>query len=266
MWFFNKKKKFQNASPPPLYNTPSSATFTSIICIPGPWKDIEEVIESVFVSSDGAFMIAGEILFNPTLDCHYSIEICERDERMGVAFEWAGRLTNVGSNFLNLIENHQSVIYISGVTGNLPDAKNIALAASALLKAGGFGVKVETAGKAFEPYTWNQYLENLEESNLYPMFVVDNLLNKDDSVMSCGMQNLGLPDTTVHGESFEDAVQLIKIFNYFQIVDKPIINENETFQQAINKPRYRITKETNPPYEGDELFSNPYGMWKLIRA
>jgi len=211
-------------------------------------------------------MIAGEVLFNPILDRHYSIEICERDGRMRTAFEVAGKVTKVDPHFLSLIDSHQTVVYISGTTGKLLEAKNIALAASALLKAGGLGVKVETAGKAFEADNWNQYLESFEEHHLYSLFVVDSLLNEDESVMSCGMQNLGLPDTIVYGESFQDAVQLIKVFNHYQLIDKPVINSNETFGVSMDAPRYRITKETKPPYEGDELFGNPGGMWKLTRA
>ena len=56
---------------------------------------------------------------------------------MKKSFNYAGLVTRVTDNFLNEIGDHKHVIYLIGLTGNLEAAKNIALAAEAVLKAGG---------------------------------------------------------------------------------------------------------------------------------
>jgi len=97
------------------------------------------------------------------------------------------------------------------------------------------------------------------------MFVLDSIVSEDGTVHSCGMHNLGLSDTIVSGEELEQAVNIIRAFGYYQVVDKPIIMNNQTFQADINSPLYGITDEPNQPNKGHELFENPYGMWRLTK-
>ena len=194
---------------------------------------------------------------------HFGIEFCERDEKMKEAFKFAGMVTRVSDNFITNIDNHKHNIYISAETGNLEDAKAIAFAATSILKAGGIGIKIETTGKAFEKDKWLKLTDTFEESSLYEMFVVDSITDTDGTVYSCGMQNLGYKDTIVSGLEFQESVDVISIFSYYQIIDKPIISNNQTFSTAIDSPKFLITNETNYPNKGDELFGNPDGMWRL---
>lgn len=196
---------------------------------------------------------------------HYTIEFCEYDDRMEESFRYAGMVTRVTEDFINQIANHKHVVYISGQTGNLEEAGHIAFAAEAILKAGGIGVKIETTGKAFERDKWCSLLDLFEESNLYEMFVIDSIVQEDGSVYSCGMQNLGYKDTIVSGEEFQAAVDLIKIYGYYQLVDKPTIKNGQTFSTEIDSPKYRISEELNQPYKSHEQFGNPFGMWRLTR-
>jgi len=256
MWPFKKKTIPQDISP---------ITFTSIICIPGIWKSWDEFILSIVESTNGEYLAVGNILMNAKKERHYIIEFCVHDERMQESFKYAGRVTRVTNNFLDQIANHKHVIYISSKTGTLKEAGNMAFAAEAILKAGGIGIKIETTGKAFEKDKWCSMLESFEESNLYEMFVIDSIVNEDGSVYSCGMQNLGFKDTITSGEEFQSAVDLIKIFGYYQIVDKPTILNRQTFSTTVDSPKYRISEEHNQPNKGHEQFENPFGMWRLER-
>jgi hypothetical protein len=174
-------------------------------------------------------------------------------------------VNSVSENFLNQIESHTHVIYIIGDGGSLEKAEHIAKAGYAILKAGGLGLKVETAGKAFEKEQWIRLVENLETANLYKMFVIDSISNVNGTVFSCGMQNIGLKDTIVSGEEFQYAAKLISIFGFYQLIDRPQIVENQTFSCDINSPAFRISNELNQPYKEDNLFRNPFGMWRLSR-
>ncbi len=256
MWPFKKKTVQPDILP---------ITFTTIICIPGIWNTWDEFILSVVASTNGEYLAAGHILMNAKKERYYTIEFCEHDERMQESFKYAGMATRVTGNFLEQIGNHKHVIYISGQTGSLEEAEYIAFAAEAILKAGGIGIKIETTGKAFEKDKWYSMLESFKESNLYEMFVVDSIVNEEGSVYSCGMQNLGYKDTITSGEEFQTAANLIRIFGYYQIVDKPTIQNSQTFSTSIESTKYRITEELNQPYKGDEQFENPFGMWRLTK-
>ncbi len=181
------------------------------------------------------------------------------------SFAAAGRFTLLSDHFLKEIEKHNLVVYLSAPTGSIKEAEYIAFAAEALLKAGGIGVKVETAGKAFEKEVWLNLTNNFQEHYTYEMFVIDALMLDELTSFSCGMQNLGLRDTIVSDISFPDAAELIRIFGYYQVVDKPVIRVNQTFTPTRDSPTYKITEEESPPYKGEELLDNPFGVWRLTR-
>lgn len=257
MWPF-KKKTTQSVD--------TEKTFTSVICIPGDWIDRTDFIQRIVSSTNGDYIAAGGILLNLKDNTSFLIEFCERDEKIADAFKYAGRVTRVSDDFIKEIDQHRNVVYISSETGNLDAAKKISFAANAVLSAGGIGIKIETAGKAFEKSKWIAMLENFEVPNLFEMFVLDSIADKDGTVFSCGMQNLGYKDTIVSGLEFQSAVDLISIFSYYQIIDKPTIQDKQTFSKSIDAPKFIITDENNYPYKGDELFGNPNGMWRLTNV
>jgi len=262
MWPFRKKSP---PTPSTTIKTLDAKIFESIICIPGNWVSWTDFILQVVKATQGEYIAAGNILMHVKNNRHYTVAFCERDERMRESFQVAGSVTRVSDSFLEEIGNHAYVIYISGKTGNLEDAEHIAFAAGAILKAGGIGVKIETTGKAFEKEKWNDYLKTFKQPDLYRMFVVDSIASSDDTVYSCGMQNLGYKDTIISGEEFQYSVRLISIFGFYQIVDKPTIKNMQTFQPDLQSPRFLISDETNQPNKSHDLFENPFGMWRLAR-
>lgn len=236
----------------------------STLCIPGTWADRSQLLLTIANETQGKYLMAGNVLFNTENKQGFSIDVLEHDPMMYTAFSLAGRVTEYPLEELSKIADHKLVIYITADTGGLTEARHLADAAAMLLNIGGLGVKVETAGKAFEKEQWLEQLEDFEFHKLYPLFVLDSIVDNEGTVYSCGMHNLGLPDIILDGEEFQDAVKLIRIFNYYQIVDKPVIVANQTFSVAADAPVYRIIKEDSQPNAGDEFFENPFGMWRLI--
>jgi len=237
----------------------------SVICIPGLWNNIDELKNLIFSSSNGEYMVVGEILLSIKKERHYKFEIGGRDERMTASFKCTGKTTMIPYDCLNKIEKHNFVIYISGETGSLREAENIAFAGAEVLKAGGIGIKIDTAGKAFEKSEWLNLVKNFDETDLYQMFVASPIVDEKSGVFSCGMHNLGLKDTIIQGEELQRSIDLVSIFGYYQIFDKPVILPHQTFQPDLQSPKYLITDEPNQPYKGRGLFENPYGMWRLTR-
>ncbi|NOQ75705.1 MAG: hypothetical protein GQ574_27105 [Crocinitomix sp.] len=174
-------------------------------------------------------------------------------------------MNQISEEFLNKIDGHKNVVYLIGETGNTESAKAIAEAGNALLKSGGTGVKVESTGKAFTKEHWSGLVTDFEESNLYQMYVLDSIIDGEGATYSCGMHNLGLKDSIVYNEAFQEAANLISIFGHYQLIDKPEIELNQTFSTHAEAPFFVISEEKNQPNSGDELFENPFGIWKLER-
>jgi hypothetical protein len=237
----------------------------TIICIPGNWNDERELLLAIVQATEGKYMFAGRILMHVGTEESFELELCDYDERMEESFSVAGMTTRISDATLEAVKEHRSVVYITGNGGSYAAAEAIARAAGVLLKAGGLGIKVETTGKAFDAQVWTDLLADFDTPDLYRMFVVDSLAEEDGTVFSCGMHNLGLRDTIVSGEEFQEAVQLIKIFSFYQIVDNPVIRGNETFTATVDAPVFVIVNEPEAPYNDHDLFENPFGMWRLKR-
>lgn len=236
-----------------------------ILCIPGNWNNFEHFQESLIVTSGAQYMVVADMLISGERQRHYKLEFCDRDDKMKASFAVAGKVTGMTESFLDEIAQHKHVVYIIGETGSLQDAENIAYAGNAILKAGGTGIKIESAGKAFDKKKWADFFDRFEPHLLYKMFVLDSITDEDGTVFSCGMQNLGLKDTIISGEEFQYAVDLIILFGYYQIIDKPVIMNGQTFRKNMESPIFRITAEAQPRYQDHETFANPFGMWRLSR-
>jgi hypothetical protein len=243
-----------------------SIDFESILCIPGIWNSREELLEKIVEKNGGEYLAAGYSLLNNKNNNLFNFEVSGLDERMRDSFRVAGKVTGISNSFLDEIDKHNLVVYLSTKTGTLIEAENLAFAGNSILKAGGIGIKVETTGKAFDKATWFNLIDPFVISNLYEMFVVDSLYMHDGSIFSCGMQNIGFKDTIVSGVAFNESVELIRTFGYYQIIDHPDIKPQQTFSPTANSPIYRVTDELNPPYKEDKYFSNPFGMWRLTKV
>ncbi|UII28314.1 DUF4261 domain-containing protein [Fulvivirga maritima] len=237
----------------------------SMLCIPGKWQSREEILSAITTSNMNEFIFAGNVLLNLKTNEAFEVEIYEKDSYMKNSFRYTGMINGLSDEFLNEIDEHNLTIYLSTEIGDLEKAKGLALAGNAILKAGGIGVKVESTGISFTKEQWSQSINNLEATTLYHMFVLPTITNGPDITYTCGMHNLGLKDCIVYNETFHDAAQLIFIFNYYQLLEKPEITIGQTFSTVADAPVFLITEEEQQPNLGDELFENPYGMWKLMR-
>lgn len=237
----------------------------TILCIPGNWNDRTEIVTTIAENNKNDFIFAGMVLLNLKTNKGFELEIFERDDRMKDSFKSAGMVNQVSDEFLESIDKHKYVIYLSTETGTLESAKEIAEAGDAILKSGGMGIKVETTGKAFTKEHWIELLNSFGESYLYQMYVLDSISDGKGATYTCGMHNLGFKDSIVYNEEFKDSVNLLSIFGYYQIIDKPEIHLGQTFSTDMESPIFEIKEEISQPNSGDKLFENPFGMWVLER-
>ena len=152
---FKKKEEEKKLSP------------KTIICIPGNWNDRSEIVTLIAKANINEFIFAGMVMLNMKTNKGFEIQIEEYDEHIKESFRIAGMVNRVEEDFIEQIGSHKFVIYLIGETGNLKDAKEIADAGLAILKAGGIGIKIETTGKAFTKEQWYELVTDFEESNLW---------------------------------------------------------------------------------------------------
>lgn len=229
-----------------------------VLCIPGPWADRSELVQSI-VKDSGGYIFAGMVLMHLETKQSYELEFCGPDERMASAFEASGpHWKNTAE--MELISSHKSVCYLISKGGSIESAHSIMNAANALLDAGGYGVKVESTGLAHPPKDWKEQCKYNYLFKSHSSYVVYITL---ESTYSCGMHNFGLPDAIVESSDSENPSELLRVFTHYLLSESPVIKEGQTFSVDSDSPAYRI--KAHPPinYGESSLFNNPFGMWKL---
>ncbi|WP_431287884.1 DUF4261 domain-containing protein [Roseateles chitinivorans] len=235
-----------------------------LLCIPGPWKDRSDFIQSVITHVPmGRYMFAGGILADVHDKEHVIADFTSADPKMSEAFEIAGQ-GRIAAALLSDIEKHQSVVYLH-FQGDVRAERDRLIKFTRLLQQfGGYGIKVESAGVA---HAWDRWFSLLEGSlfDLYCASVV--LIGGEEHYYSCGMHHFGLPDCAVPTSvDVGEAADLMNRFNYWQIDEGPALGSGHTFSLSQDEPVWRLTLESDERYEAEDPFFNPHGMWVLNPA
>ncbi|CAN7206473.1 hypothetical protein [Mesorhizobium sp. LjNodule214] len=238
-----------------------------ILCIPGPWEGRSAFVRAVAEASmpSAEYVAAGMIVMHGPSKAAFEFDFCDRDEDMTRAFASAGVVNELGKDVIDKIAWHRSVVYLLSTSPQTKETSiSIAKAAAHLIKAGGLGVKVETAGKAFSADQWLERTSG-DFVEIYGLVVLDSV-SDGTTTYSCGMRNLGLWDSIVSGDEFQSAVKLLRGFNMYQLYESPKLLAGQTFGLETGAPRYRLSVETQQPDGEHNLYTNPFGMWRLSRV
>lgn len=241
---------------------PTQSAPPLVLCIPGPWPDHDTLVRAIMESGD-TYLFAGKILMHMESGFSCTVSQHHTDQRMPQAFGAAGYRWR-DTPAMQAINTHQTVVYLEGQGGSRAHAEAMMLAASCLLKAGGLGVKVESSGIAHAPAAWLDFTEHLQLYSAHEALVA--YVGDEDSCFSCGMHNLGLYDAIIARSDSDTPAQVLKTFTRYLFIDRPTILDQQTFRVATDAPRYRVQRVDGTPYQGDSLFNNPYGAWRLTAS
>lgn len=231
-----------------------------ILGISGPWADRSEITTAI-MSQSGGYLFAGKVMLHMKTGAHCEVDIAGPDPRMRAAFEVAGG-GSFSSSDLDAIAQHRSTIYLIGDGGSFENARTMMQAAQAMLRCGGFAVKVESAGIAHSAEGWSQLTEEPLPHVLLRAFVT--YVGQPGEFYSCGMHNLGFRDAIVTAPiSSPDAAHLLHTFVRYIALEEPTMQDGETFAVAADAPRYRLTRTDHANHDPEDTFYNPYGMWNL---
>lgn len=232
-----------------------------IICVPGPWTDRFDFLQKLtLLDPPGRYMFAGMILADVKEKDHVPLEFCGPDPDLLNAFTIAGQ-GKIPENTLDLIKKHNSVVYFH-FPNDLPKQRDRIFKYTDLIrKIGGFAIKVESSGVAHDWEPWTKYLSG-SPFDLYCAFVV--LIGDQDSYYSCGMHHFGLPECSVARQvPIGEAAELMNRFNFWQIVERPVLESGHTFSIAETSPHFRLSLGQDVRHDSDHLFFNPHGVWSL---
>ena len=228
-----------------------------VLCIPGPWEDQRAFLAELVTRGKG--LAAGMILTSIETKASCMFQFEEANPRL----EWSFGVSLMPDDTLPAIGAHRSVIYLIEPKERGMDAVRRMIDLSVLcLKAGGLGVKVEAAGKAFSAETWLR----LSESPLsaYEQMVL-HLVTSEEGYYSCGMHQFGYPDTLVETDDFAEALEVARTLERYQIYEEPEIASGHTFGTAEGAQVWRLTRADHP-YHGDEILDRSLGVWRLSKA
>lgn len=239
-------------------------TLSIVLGIPGPWDDINELAHAVTQDTSDFKMHDGRLI-RLADDKPFQVELMERDPELRQYYALANR-RSLNAADLARIDTHQSTAYLIGPGGTLEGAQDMLQAGAALLQAGGFAVKVETAGIAHSPRDWLAQAQRREThvGALYIAYVA--LVSKSETVYSCGMHNMGFADALVAApQSPAQAADLLRGFLMGILHEKPILFSGQSTLGDGEGGEYRLIHEECLTYPPDDPFYNPFGMWRLTK-
>jgi hypothetical protein len=233
-----------------------------VLGIPGPWETAQDLTQAVAALDVGFAVCEGELV-NSATNQHFRLELVEHDPELRRTYELANR-RSLSPADLALIGGHKHTAYLAGTGGSLEAARSMMQAAAVLLAAGGFAVKVETAGVAHSAHDWLAQTSRREMhvGALYIAYVA--LVGHGGEYYSCGMHNLGFGDAIVAGLVAAQAGDLLRGFLMSVIHEQPILISGQSVVQDAQGTRYLLTHEPCRAFPQDDPFYNPYGVWRLL--
>ena len=232
----------------------------TIIGVPGMWPTRSDIVSSIAKSS-GGYLLAGAIMMHIETKTIFQVDVYDYDENLVEAFRLAGGGKIVAED-LKRIADHTFCVYLIAEGGSVESARRTVAAGEALLKSGGLGVKIESAGLAHSAATWGQFAAEDLLGNLLKAFVT--FIGDGEVYYSCGMHNLGYPDCLIEASiSPTDAANLLHTFLGYLLIENPNLTSGETFSIDAESPYYRMSKDLCSMFTPDDPFHNPYGIWKL---
>ena len=229
-----------------------------VLCIPGPWEDRRAFIAGL--AGTGKAIAAGRFFKEIGAEAHCEFVL---EETANARMEDAFRLCLMPDDVVPPLAAHRSVLYLiePAETGEAAVRRMIHLSGLAL-QAGGLGVKVEVAGKAFSADKWRELSQHPLAH--YEQMVL-HMVSAEDGYYSCGMHQFGYPDTFVETEDFQEAVDVARSLERYQIYETPALESGHTFSTGEGAQVWRLTRADHP-YHGDEILDRSLGVWRLSKA
>jgi hypothetical protein len=217
-------------------------------------------------------------------------ELQAYDQRIKGSFQTASMSwPSLSPGDFTRLDSHTTVLYVLSENFTPASALETCTAMMSvgrqLLDAGGIGIKIDSSGIAHSAQRWNKFAEairlnpELRSNVIFDAYVLRPIAS-DDELYTCGMHLLGAPDLIVaktvlvptdsEGEAsiVASAAELFRAFGVYLVSECPVghFAPGHTFSMDAHSPRYRVLWEPCEEYPEDDLFHNPFGLWRFTKA
>jgi hypothetical protein len=233
--------------------------------VPGSWKSSGEVIDALNrVSGDyeiGPADSDAEGLFvHKTSGHEFEIWHTEHDDELIEIFKGLQHVPT--DEELAEIENHAVKIHLSGKGGSVENARAMMEAATALVRAGGAGVFIDSTTAAHGRTDWLALAEDTEPGGLYWAFIVVG--GGEDEVFSTGMHCLGFRDAELPGPITDPNHAGFILHNFLGYVYQSGIEVKDGDALGGEEgPEYRAVYAACTRFLPGAPFFNPFGVYRL---
>ena len=118
--------------------------------VPGPWRSPQEFAERL-AAHGGGYRLDGEHILHEASGARFDWGVTPHDDEIHEIFAQDGRL---GDEEIDRVASHAVKVHVSGPGGSAEAARAVMNAATALVKAGGYGVMVDNSGNTHGVDDW----------------------------------------------------------------------------------------------------------------
>ena len=225
--------------------------------VPGPWESQQQFMDAVVRAKTGYEFGEGGLV-HPKTGRRFRLDASDPDDQIADLFARSGRLSK---QEVRKIASHKVNVHVTAPGGSLEAARAMMAAATALVKAGGYGVFVDNSGNAHGRDDWLALSGDKQGGGVYWAYV--DAAGGEDEAWTVGMHCLGYRDAEVFGIPDRQAAGFL-LHNFLgytyqsgnMVIDgDPLGGEFGVLFRARARPFTRV-----PP---GSLFHNPYGVWRL---
>ena len=231
-----------------------------ILCIPGIWKSHQELVLAM-LECDTGYLYAGSII--KSVDTDYFVEVDEHphDSELSRIFRLFS-MDRFTASELDQIDQHNMVVYLICNGGHFESVQEALRVGQALLKAGGLGIKVETAGLTHNKQQWLEFSAK-DLLDIFKAFVP--VVSDKKHLYSCGMHQFGESDACIDSD-IDQANFILNRFLLYILAENPTLKEGHTFSAEEHMEKLKLSKISSTEFfENDSLYFNPAGVWQLSK-
>ncbi|GDX83189.1 hypothetical protein LBMAG42_50000 [Deltaproteobacteria bacterium] len=227
-----------------------------IVAVPGPWTSRAEVEQAVVGLGKEAWMEEGaepHSLFLEWVPADGSLS--------GAVLAGGAPGAFTAAEAAALTEARGCAFAIDKAAGSVLSVRRMMRLVAGLLRRGGLAAKVESSGRSHGPARWGRLDPDKVDDRMYAFVTLVG--TPASGYGSCGMHNLGMPDTWLPGSTSPAEVgPRLTAFNLMQLDAGLEVPAGGTCEAAIGGHRYRA-EHTPSRFASGTLHHNPYGEWRL---
>ncbi len=225
--------------------------------VPGPWDSPQSLVGALGSESPD-YQLDENALVHLSSGRRIALDASDHDDEIADVFAGTGRLSEAE---LMELASHRVKVHLSGTGGSAEAARAMMNAATALVRAGGTGVLIDSSAASHGRNDWLALAADKTPGGLYWAFVTVG--GSDTELWSCGMHALGLRDAELFDPPDREwgGMFLHQFLGYAYRSGATLLDGEALGDETT--ALYRIRHHPCTRFAPGTPFHNPYGIWRL---